>query len=123
MGKPDALSQRADHPHGTDDNSNVTLLAPERFHIRALDTPTRITLSTPEQDFLSCIRGCQDLDDTVVKALKDLEGDPVSLQSEEWAKDKNLIAFRGCIYVPQDADLQQDIVAAHHDSAVAGHPG
>ena len=31
--------------------------------------------------------------------------------------------FQGCIYVPQDADLQCDVVAAHHDAATTGHPG
>ena len=31
--------------------------------------------------------------------------------------------FHRCIYVPQDADLWRNIVAAHHDSAMTGHPG
>jgi hypothetical protein len=123
MGKPDALSRRADHPHGTDDNSNITLLTPERFHIQVLNTPARTTLSTSEQDFLDRVRKCKDLDDAVVKALKDLEDNPKSLRSEEWARDKELVTFRGCVYVPQDADLRRDIVAAHHDSAITGHPG
>jgi hypothetical protein len=36
MGKPDALSRRADHGTGSNDNSNLTLLSPELFHIHAL---------------------------------------------------------------------------------------
>jgi hypothetical protein len=36
MGKPDALSRRADHGSGQGDNDNLTLLAPELFHIHAL---------------------------------------------------------------------------------------
>jgi hypothetical protein len=36
MGKPDALSRRADHRSGQGDNNNLTLLAPELFHIYAL---------------------------------------------------------------------------------------
>jgi hypothetical protein len=36
MGKPDALSRRADHRSGQGDNNNPTLLAPELFRIHAL---------------------------------------------------------------------------------------
>jgi hypothetical protein len=36
MGKPDALSRRADHRSGQGDNNNLTLLAPELFRIHAL---------------------------------------------------------------------------------------
>jgi hypothetical protein len=36
MGKPDALSRRADHRSGQEDNDNLTLLAPELFQIHAL---------------------------------------------------------------------------------------
>jgi hypothetical protein len=40
MGKPDALSRRADHRSGQGDNNNLTLLAPEQFRIHVL-TGTR----------------------------------------------------------------------------------
>jgi hypothetical protein len=36
MGKPDALSRRADHGSGQEDNNNVTLLTPKLFQICAL---------------------------------------------------------------------------------------
>jgi hypothetical protein len=36
MGKPDALSRRANHRSGQGDNDNLTLLAPELFWIHAL---------------------------------------------------------------------------------------
>jgi hypothetical protein len=36
MGKPDALSRRADHGSRQGDNDNLTLLAPELFRIHAL---------------------------------------------------------------------------------------
>jgi hypothetical protein len=36
MGKPDALSRRADHGSGQGDNDNLMLLAPELFRIHAL---------------------------------------------------------------------------------------
>ena len=123
MGKPDTLSRRADHPQGTNDNSNITLLTPEKFHIQASQIPTAALLSTPEQGFVDRVWQCRDLDNTVVRALKEFEDNPTSLRSEEWTRDGDLVTFRGCIYVPQDADLRCDIVAAHHNSAMTGHLG
>ena len=37
MGKPDALSRRADHGTGASDNSDIVLLAPKLFAVRALE--------------------------------------------------------------------------------------
>src|SRR5258708_7203344 len=31
--------------------------------------------------------------------------------------------YRGCVYVPKDPQLCHDIICAHHDSVVTGHPG
>src|SRR5260221_9856394 len=31
--------------------------------------------------------------------------------------------YRGCMYVPKDTELHHDIVHAHHDSVMTGHPG
>ena len=39
MDKPDALSRRADHGTGTNDNSNIVLLPPKLFRVRALERP------------------------------------------------------------------------------------
>jgi hypothetical protein len=36
MGKPDALSRRADHGLGQGNNDNLTLLSPELFRFHAL---------------------------------------------------------------------------------------
>jgi hypothetical protein len=49
MGKPDALSRRADHGSGQNDNDNMTLLFHELFRVHALSV---ITLIGPECDIL-----------------------------------------------------------------------
>jgi hypothetical protein len=49
MGKPDALSRRADHGSGQNDNDNMTLLSPELFRIHALSA---IALVGPERNIL-----------------------------------------------------------------------
>lgn len=41
----------------------------------------------------------------------------------EWNAEQGLLLFRGCVYVPKDAELRRDIVKLHHDSLSAGHPG
>jgi len=37
MGKSDALSQRADHGNGAEDNRDITLLTPNFFAVRAVE--------------------------------------------------------------------------------------
>ena len=49
MGKPDALSCRADHGMGASDNSNIVLLPPKLFTVRALEG---LEFVRPEQDIL-----------------------------------------------------------------------
>ena len=53
MGKPDALSCRSDHGTGADDNSDVVLLTPKLFAVRALEG---LEFTGPEQDILRDIR-------------------------------------------------------------------
>src|SRR5260370_22537028 len=45
------------------------------------------------------------------------------LQSDKWERDRNLVMYRGHVYVPKDPQLHHDIVHAHHDSVMTGHPG
>jgi len=49
MGKPDALSHRSDHGTSADDNSDVMLLTPKLFAVRALEG---LQFTGPEQDIL-----------------------------------------------------------------------
>ncbi len=60
MGKPDALSRRADHGTGSEDNSNVVLLPSKLFAIRALEG---LEFVGPEKDILRDIcKGSKQLD-------------------------------------------------------------
>ena len=52
MGKPDALSRRADHGSGQSDNDNMTLLTPDLFHIHTLSA---INIVGPEKKILTDI--------------------------------------------------------------------
>ena len=60
MGKPDALSRRANHGTGSDDNSNVVLLPLKLFAIRAVEG---LEFIRPKRDVLRDIhKGSKQLD-------------------------------------------------------------
>jgi hypothetical protein len=75
MGKPDALSRRADHGSGQGDNNNLTLLAPELFQIHAL---AGVKLKGDECNILREVRRSLKVDDqeeSVAKAARELRKD------------------------------------------------
>src|SRR5258707_507580 len=118
MGRPNALSQRSNHPCRKDDNANITLLPSNVFEVHN----TEATLVDSGGDELGeCIQRNMDYNDAVVKALQELGAG--TLQLDEWERDGDLVMYRGCVYVPKDLQLCHDIVHAHHDSMMTGHPG
>ena len=73
MKKADALSRRPDHKRGVEnDNSNITLLKPEYFCICAM-CRGHLLIGGSEEETLSKIRKCTDLDEEVIKALQKYE--------------------------------------------------
>jgi hypothetical protein len=70
MGKPDAISRRADHRSGQGDNGNLTLLAPELFRIHAL---AGVRLEGDERNILQEVRSGLKVDvqeESVAKAAR-----------------------------------------------------
>ena len=123
-GKPDALSRRADHNKGKDDNKGRVLLKPEHFCAKAAKRGhTRIAADRP---LLARMRTCKDHDSVVVEALQTLlDKAPIQLKRglEDWNTEDGLILHRGKVYVPKDDDLRRDLLHAHHDAPTVGHPG
>jgi hypothetical protein len=124
MGKLDALSRRADHGDGSKDNRDLTLLTPNFFTVRALEG---LEVVGQERDLLWLIRRetkGEELEDTVKQAVKALKSTSAcSIHSSEWTEADGVLYFHGKIYVPPTADIRWKIVALHHDSHIAGHPG
>src|SRR5258708_1054971 len=118
MGRPDALSRRAGHLRGAEDNTDCTLVTPEVFKLRVMEA---VTLEGEEAVFMERIRQSDQYDDLVVKALKAL--DMGELRSDEWMCAEEVVLYRGRVYIPDDPQLRHDLVHAHHSAAVAGHPG
>jgi len=124
MGKPDALSRRADHGNRASDNENIVLLRPEFLAIRALE---EVELTGVEQKILSDIRKRNrngDQEEPIAKAARELQSSAnEAVHSLEWLNVDGLLRFRGKIYVPRSLDLRRQIVALCHDTQIAGHPG
>ena len=59
-----------DHPWGQEDNSDVTLLNPDQFKLLSSETTLIRGLET---ELLECIKHTQDLDEPMVKVLKELD--------------------------------------------------
>ena len=55
------------------------------------------------------------IDRAVERALRNKE--------KEWEREEGTITWKNRIYVPKDRALRGDIIRAHHDKKVAGHPG
>src|SRR5271168_4927045 len=124
MGKPDALSRRADHGSGSKDNEDILLLTPDLFVVRALEG---VELVGEEREILKDIRRETEdgeKEEAVAKAAKELRRTSAhSVQSAEWSQSKGLLYFRGKVYVPNSADLRRRIVSLCHDTKIAGHCG
>jgi len=120
MGKPDALSRRADHGNGASDNENVVLLRPEFLVVRALEG---VELTGMEQKILSDIRRGNrngDQEEPIAKAARELRRSANgTVHSSEWSNIDSLLQFRGKIYIPQSPDLHRQIVALCHDTYIA----
>jgi len=123
MGKPDALSRRADHRNRASDNENIVLLLPEFLAVRALEG---VELIGVEQKILSDIRkGNQNRDQEkpIAKAARELWSSAnEAVHSSEWSNIDGLLQFQGKIYIPWSLDLHRQIVALCHDIQIAGYP-
>jgi len=70
------------------------------------------------------LESCADLDEEVIKALKDMKGEKKkSIRGDEWIEEQGLILFRGKVYVPKDEELRKEITRLHHNTSISGHPG
>jgi len=124
MGKPDALSRRADHGNRASDNENIVLLQPEFLAVHALEG---VELTGIEQKILSDIHKGnwnRNQEEPIAKAAQELWSSAnKTVHSSEWSNIDGLLQFQGKIYVPQSPDLCRQIIALCHNTQIAGHPG
>jgi len=98
----------------------MTLLKPEYF-VFAPCARGHLLIDGSEKETLSKIRKCADLDEEVIKALKDMKGEKKkSIRGDEWIEEQGLILFRGKVYVPKDEELRKEITRLHHNTSISG---
>jgi len=94
MGKPDALSRRADHGNRASDNENIVLLRLELLTVCALEG---VELAGIEQKILSDIcKGNQngDQEEPIAKAARELRSSANgTVHSSEWSNIDGLLRF------------------------------
>ena len=94
MGKPDALSRRADHGNGASDNENIVLLQLEFLAVRALE---EVELTGVEQKILFDIRKGnrnRDQEKPIAKAARELRSSAnEAVHSSEWSNIDGLLHF------------------------------
>jgi len=124
MGKPDALSRRADYRNRASDNKNVVLLQPEFLAVHALEG---VELTGVEQKILSDIckeNWNRDQEEPITKVARELQCSANrTVHFLEWSNIDGLLRFQGKIYIPQSLDLCRQILALCYDTYIAGHPG
>lgn len=94
MKKADVLSWRIDYKRGVEeDNKHVTLLKPEYFRVCVLCQGHQL-IDGSEKEMLSKIRQCTDINEEVVKAVKEMKGSTKkSIKGDEWVEEQRLILF------------------------------
>jgi len=104
----DALSCQPNHDDGSGDNTEVIVLKEAYFEVQATED-----VSTLEAQ----VRTAQDTrEPIIVKSLAKRPG--------QWrVDDKGVVWVKDQLYVPKDNVLRGEILRAHHDSPLAGHPG
>jgi len=94
MGKPDALSRKANHGNRASDNKNIVLLRPEFLVVHALE---EVELAGVEQKILSNI--CKgnwngDQEEPIAKAVRQLQSSANgTVHSLEWSNIDGLLRF------------------------------
>lgn len=114
----DVLSRRADH-QAKDGTYNITLFPPENF----LDA---MEVTIEDQELKDQIRARGTKDDLMIEAIEALKYGklpPIRSALSDWHTNDGLLWYKGRLYIPDDINLQRDLVKQHHEGIVAGHPG
>ncbi|GLB43134.1 putative retrotransposable element tf2 155 kda protein type 1-like [Lyophyllum shimeji] len=100
MGKPDALSRRADHGDRSGDNANIVLLRPELFAIRAVEGVELVGAEKGVLDEVKRGNMAELFEELVATAARELARTGVqAVRSSDWSKRDGLLCFRDRIYV------------------------
>lgn len=114
MGRPNTISRKAGLEKGGNDNSDIVMLKPEIF--RVLLHATALDFEGEDETIIHRIQDCTTpREESVVKLLL--------LKNPSWKEHPGgLLTHHNYIYVLPDEALCADIMKAHHNMPIAGHP-
>ncbi|KAF8757873.1 hypothetical protein RHS01_03448 [Rhizoctonia solani] len=117
-GKPDALSQRADHADIPP--ADQTMLPDPVF--------ANVALVTPKKELQRQIEASLDQDESLEEILQFLQNEskaPPSIKRafKDYEMEAGLLFYQGRIVVPDVGTLRTDLLRIFHNSPLAGHPG
>ena len=99
-----------------DDNASHTLLKPEFFAIKAMQTSYELVVDNAQ--LLQWIRSALE-DDNMTKDYKALlQSGPCEFgrSLQEWNFKNGLLLHRGKVYVPKNQELQLELLHLHYDT-------
>ncbi|KAF8754939.1 hypothetical protein RHS01_05438 [Rhizoctonia solani] len=117
-GKPDALSQCADHADIPP--ADQTMLLDPVF--------ANVALVTPKKELQCQIKASLDQDESLEEILQFLQNEskaPPSIKHafKDYEMEAGLLFYQGRIVVPDVGTLRMDLLRIFHNSPLAGHPG
>ena len=76
------------------------------------------------EDLKDRIQAAKNYDDSVTWAIDQLlHGTRPTLVPKEWTLVDGFVSYNWKIYIPKDEELRRELVALHHNTPTAGHPG
>ena len=112
---PDTLFRRPDLiPKDNGDNDQVTLL-PESLFINIIDLAIANKVAKSSEK-----------DPIILKTLEAMDKDLLTQfrsRLSDWSYDTRILSYQGRIYIPDQDNLQLDLVKKFHDHQTTGHPG
>ena len=119
MIQSDALSRQPDYIPEQDNDNMDRILLPENMFVNLMDLDLQDRIAnTDKYDF--DIKNTLEL--LLENGLNSLRQDIEDWKLEKHS-NKNILFYKDKNYIPDDLDLQRDIVRMFHDHETAGHPG
>ena len=103
--RADALSRRPDYNQGETDNEDVVLLPEHLF---------RVLLEEGSGDTLL---------NRIAKVQRRNQALKMLRKGSDWTLKEGIVRRLGKSFIPNNEELKEEILWAHHDAPIAGHPG
>jgi hypothetical protein len=124
-GNVDALTRRpADLPEGGDErlkSMEQVVLKPENLSKQLPIFATAMGEQTIQQQLEEALEK-DELAMNIMKALRKRES-VREITIEECSEEDGQLCYRGKIYIPENIQLQRQLIKEHHETPLAGHPG